>query len=404
MLTFVLTQSGCICNSVPKYEKKGVEMHINLARTMKNILAHAQNLVYTLLSLMPSVYQQENLEAMLGLFLTAQGYPLPEHSKSKSNSALSRFLNIYNWSTLNVIRTTRNRIIQEILSNCPQGRKPFLQVIIDLTTLEKSGKFKGLSNLIHVYHGKRGLHLVVAYLVVGRWRVPWSFRVWKGKGTPSPAQLGLKLVKCLPKKLTKHFQVLVLVDTAFGSVEFLHGVRKLKYHVIAGIACTRKLTDGRCVSRLHKRGQQLHLHGLKFPVSVSWYYFKRHDSKYEKRFVVSTKALKASTISWWGKRRWQIEGWFKTAKHRFGLHRFGQGTLFGRLSLVGLVPDFLCFAMGLLMQRAPQDVPDWGQAADIAFQTLFPHLVVLLLLHNIERLKELALSQGINIQISRCKI
>jgi hypothetical protein len=24
-----------------------------------------------------------------------------------------------------------------------------------------------------------------------------------------------------------------------------------------------------------------------------------------------------------------IEGWFKTAKHRFGLHRFGQQTLVG---------------------------------------------------------------------------
>ncbi len=47
-----------------------------------------------------------------------------------------------------------------------------------------------------------GLHLVVVYLVVGQWRVPWSFRVWRGKGTDSPAQLGLKLVKCLPKKLT----------------------------------------------------------------------------------------------------------------------------------------------------------------------------------------------------------
>jgi hypothetical protein len=30
---------------------------------MVSILAHAQNLVYTLLSLMPSIYQQENLEA-----------------------------------------------------------------------------------------------------------------------------------------------------------------------------------------------------------------------------------------------------------------------------------------------------------------------------------------------------
>ena len=28
---------------------------------------------------------------------------------------------------------------------------------------------------------------------VGRWRVPWSFRVWRGKGTTSPAELGFKL-------------------------------------------------------------------------------------------------------------------------------------------------------------------------------------------------------------------
>jgi hypothetical protein len=98
---------------------------------MNSILAHAQRLVYTLLSLMPSRYQQQNLEAMLGLFLQAQGKPLPEHSQSKSASALSRFLNIYHWSTRSIIRTTRAHIIQEILSHCPKGRKPCLQVIID---------------------------------------------------------------------------------------------------------------------------------------------------------------------------------------------------------------------------------------------------------------------------------
>lgn len=56
---------------------------------MQTILAHAQQLVYTLLSLMPSQYQRDNLEAMLGLFLEAQGRPLPQHSKTKSASALS---------------------------------------------------------------------------------------------------------------------------------------------------------------------------------------------------------------------------------------------------------------------------------------------------------------------------
>lgn len=371
---------------------------------MVSILAHAQQLVYTLLSLMPSVYQRENLEAMLGLFLEAQGRPLPEHSKVKSASALSRFLNLYDWSTRGVIRKTRARIIQEILSQCPFGRKPFLQVIIDLTTLEKFGKFKSFKNLITVYNGKRGLHLVVVYLVVGQWRVPWSFRVWRGKGTASPARLGLKLVKSLPQALTKHFKVMVLADTAFGSIEFLHGIRQLKYHAIVGVRVDRKLVDGRSLRHLHKRGQQVWCVGLKFPVTVSWYYLKRDDGKLEKRFVLSTKPLKASTINWWGKRRWQIEGWFKTAKHRFGLDRFGQGTLLGvyRWLVLSLIAYILAHWAYLSMPR--DNLLDWGEAAQLAFQTFFTQLLLCCFLLDLELIRPLALSHGIDIQISRCKI
>lgn len=84
----------------------------------------------------------------MGCSREAQGYPIPQNSKSKSPSALSRFLNIYNWSTRGVIRTARNRVIKEILSECSLGRQPFLQVIVDLTTLEKAGKFKVLEKLI----------------------------------------------------------------------------------------------------------------------------------------------------------------------------------------------------------------------------------------------------------------
>ena len=371
---------------------------------MVSILAHAQGLVYTLLSLMPSQYQRDSLEAMLGLFLEAKGYPLPEHSKSKSAPALSRFLNIYDWSTRSVIRATRASIIQEILSQCPKGRKPFLQVIIDLTTLEKFGKFKAFKNLVTVYNGKRGLHLVVVYLVVGQWRVPWSFRVWRGKGTTSPAQIGLKLVKCLPKKLTQHFLVMILADTAFGSIEFLQGIRKLKYHAIVGVRADRKLVDGRILRRLHKRGQQVQFGGLNFPVTLSWYYLKRDDGFLEKRFVLSTRPLKASTINWWGKRRWQIEGWFKTAKHRFGLHRFGQGTLLGvyRWLILSLITYILAHWAHLSTHSTEK--PDWGEAAQLAFQTFFPQLLLCCFLLNLERIRPIALSQGIDIQISRCKI
>ena len=100
----------------------------------------------------------------------------------------------------------------------------------------------------------------------------------------------------------------VLCWYLFLSVEFLQKVRKLKYHVIAGVRCDRKLQDGRTVGDLAKRGQQVRLTGLKFPVSISWYYLKRDNGKLEKRFVLSTKQLKASTITWWGKRRWLSRG------------------------------------------------------------------------------------------------
>ncbi len=79
-------------------------------------------------------------------------------------------------------------VLKQILSESRRGRRPILQVIIDLTTLEKRGFFKAEEELVRVYHGKRDLHLVVLYLVVGQWRVPWSFRVYRAKDTPSPAQ------------------------------------------------------------------------------------------------------------------------------------------------------------------------------------------------------------------------
>ena len=279
-----------------------------------------------------------------------------------------------------------------------------LQLIIDLTTLEKRGKFKPFEHLISVYNGKRGLHLVVLYLVVGRWRVPWSFRVWRGKGTPSPTQLAFKLVKGVPKSLTEHFQVMILADTAFGSADFLNGVRKFKYHAITGVRYDRLLVDGRCLKQLHLRGQQVRLVGLKFPVSVSWYYLKRDNAKLEKRFVLSTKPLKASTITWYGRRRWQIEGWFKTAKHRFGLHRFGQGTLLGvyRWLVLSLIAYIL--AHWAYLSLATTDLPDWGEAAQIAFQACLPQLMVCLILLKVEQLRPFILSHGIDIQISRCKI
>jgi hypothetical protein len=93
---------------------------------------------------MPSTYQKDSFQAIVGLFLEAQGYPLPQHTKLKSPSSLSRFLNRYSWSTLGMIRTTRKAILQQIFQH--RLRKgTTLRLIIDLTTLEKCAKFLHLS-------------------------------------------------------------------------------------------------------------------------------------------------------------------------------------------------------------------------------------------------------------------
>jgi hypothetical protein len=145
-----------ILHQVLRDERKGVKTILKQVKMETTLLAHAQQLIYILLCLMPSQYQRDSWQALLGLFLEAQGHPLPQHSKVKSASALSRFLNIYPWSTRKLIRTIRQTVLKQILSQCPKGRRPFLQVIIDLTPLEKRGKFKPFEYLIRVYNGKRG--------------------------------------------------------------------------------------------------------------------------------------------------------------------------------------------------------------------------------------------------------
>lgn len=204
--------------------------------------------------------------------------------------------------------------------------------------------------------------------------------------------------------LGKSFEVLVLADTAFGSNEFVTKVRQLKHHALVGVSCNRKLEDGRSLAQLHKRGQQLRLLGLKFPVHLSWYYFKCSDGNLQKRYVLCTKPLKDSTITWWGRRRWQIEGFFKTAKHRFGLHRFGQGTLLGVYRWLTLSLTAYLLAHWTHLHSGGGALPDWGEAAQSALELLVPLMALLPLLAEIQRLQPLAKHHSLDIKVTWCKI
>lgn len=303
-----------------------------------------------------------------------------------------------------MIRRVRASAIKALQSQNAQGRRPTLAVLIDLSTLEKTGKFKKFKNLIRVYNGKRGLHVVMMYLVVGDWRIPWGFRIYRGKGTASPSQLGIKLLRTLPTSLRERYQVMVLADGGFGGCEFVTTVRKkLQFQAVVGIAKSRLLKDGRRVDELKQRGQQVELEGLDFPVHLSWVWLER-DGKRVQRFVISTKPMKGSTIARWGRRRWAIEGFFKTAKHRFGLHRFGQQSLLGvyRWLVLSLVAYLLAHWVHIAAGGGGE--PDWGEVAKLATEILLPALVLSTLFKQIKHLQSLVRAQGFYIEIGRCKM
>ncbi|NES82097.1 MAG: transposase [Moorea sp. SIO2B7] len=83
---------------------------------------------------------------------------------------------------------------------------------------------------------------------------------------------------------------------------------------------------------------------MKFPVYLSWVLLKR-DGKRIQIFVIFSKPMKGTTITRWGKRRWQIEGFFKTIKYQFGRAHFREKSLLGvyRLLILSLIYYLLVF-------------------------------------------------------------
>jgi Transposase DDE domain len=249
---------------------------------------------------------------------------------------------------------------------------------------------------VRLLNGKRGLHLVMLYLVIGEWRVPWSFRVWRGKGYPSPVQLACKLLATVPTQLSQGRVVIVQADTEFGTVEFFKAVRKRSWRAVVGMRCNRKMSDGRQLQQLYrngKRGQQVQLEGLSHPLTVSWFWLKRAEGKRELRFVVSTHPYSGAYLVRLGRKRWAIEGFFKTAKHRFGLHRFGQNTKIGvyRWLVLSLIAYLLAHWVD---QWHFPPVLDWKATSDLALKVLFPSVLWFQLLRAIQTNADIAAQYG----------
>jgi len=70
-----------------------------------------------------------------------------------------------------------------------------------------------------------------------------------------------------------------------------------------------------------------------------------------------------------GRKCWAIEGFFKTIKHRFGLHQFGQATKLGvyRWLILSLIAYLLAHWID---QWSHPPTLDWKVTSDLALETI----------------------------------
>lgn len=180
-----------------------------------NTIQETRRLLYQMTALMPTLHQKRTFEAFLLAFLNPHRSALPEHNPLRSASSISRFLNHYSWPTRALIRHIRSLLLDALWEASKHGRDPFLKVIVDVTCIEKTGRFAGLGSWVNAMHGKVGLHVVMVYLELGRVRVLWNFRVWNCKDTTAPSRLALRMLASLPTFLSERCRVVVLADAWF---------------------------------------------------------------------------------------------------------------------------------------------------------------------------------------------
>lgn len=353
----------------------------------------ARSLFRTLEQLFLTPHQLQSFRALVAAFLSATGDPRPARVSAKSPAALSRFLNHYPWNARAVIRAVRGAILSrvEAVARQRRGRKPVLEISVDTTCLRKTGAFEELE--IHRLNDKIGLHLVVLYVVLGQQRFPWSFAVWRGKGSKSQARLALGMLARLPRAWPEWFQVRVLADAGFGSSQFIGGVHRLGLHAVVGVSSDRRTAEGRAMSELRCRGVGVRLRGCKVPVFVSWFKLRRDRGEFVWRYVVSTEAADGTTIRRWGRRRWRIEAFFKTMESRFGLDQFGQRTARGAYRFLVLALLAFVLAWWTALSLGDSEKPDWGEAARAARDGLVTRLLLAEARAEVERLEKLTLEQ-----------
>lgn len=323
---------------------------------------------------------RDNLAVVLCCLLSAFGITLFDQAKTKSPAAISRFLNHQTWCLRTLIRVMRSHALEEFRKYLRgrRGRPPQIEIIVDTTSIAKEGEFAWLDDWIHRLNGVRGLHLVVLYLCCGDLRLPWSFRIWRGKGTASPNDLALRLVRQVPLEIRARTQhIHFLADSGFSSINLLEGLDALGLRFTVGMRRNRLTLEGQALCEMTSQERKVQLQGLAgLDLWVYWIWLPpRKKDMQEQRFLITNRRRHLNTVHHVGRRRWKIEALFKTLKSRFALGKFGQKTKQGVLRFLCL--SFACFLLCHLEFITEQESgsamaePDWGNLAKRVRHKLF---------------------------------
>ncbi|EYB66426.1 transposase IS4 family protein [Deinococcus phoenicis] len=352
----------------------------------------ASILADALLSVPTSPYQQRSLEAALGLFLDLKTKKALHRAYTVSASALSRLLNVYEWDTAECWTTLVQAQWDALLLAARRKHHPRLRLCVDLTSVPKTGRDLPF---VRVYNEVYGIHLVVLYAVYGDLKFPVGYRVYRGKGTPSPVRLALELLATVPAEVSHRFDVWVLADSGFESANFLQGVRDLGFEFVVGVRSTRR-TDhpGHVTVEDCAHGSWIHLANWPWETLT----LARVERGERTFFSVASQLLPGDQVAREGGRRWAIESFFKEAKHGFGLNRFALRTAQGLDRWVLLV--FAAFTLAMLCRA---DTRSLEQAAEVAARVALPLLVVQRLAAQLWEEEEFLRQHGYSFTLSRCK-
>ena len=175
----------------------------------------------------------------------------------------------------------------------------------DTTSIAKEGQFADLDGWIHSLNRVRGLHVVMLYICCGDLRLPWRFRIWRGKGTPSAQDLALQLVRQLLKEvLTRSRQAHFLGDAGFSSVKLLDA---LGLTFTVGMRADRQMTSGKKIREVTSQERHIELAELEgMELWLYWVWLPRAGEPLQ-RFVITNRRRTSKTVRKTGRRRWKLK-------------------------------------------------------------------------------------------------